>query len=126
MELSEPIDPAVAAAGDAFTARLREALKDARGRTVAPRGSKVEGRLLRVQQHFGASAETIVVLRPESVEVRGARVALAAMQDFRKIPKKTQILLPFAWETDAALFRFAGEGAVVPKGAVTNWRTMAR
>jgi hypothetical protein len=126
MELAEAIDPAVAAAGDPFVGRLREALKDLRGKTLAPRGARVDGRLLRVQQYFSPRAETIVVIQPLSVEVRGAPVALSARQDLSKMmaaKKRFEILLPFEWEEAAALLRFEGRGEVVPKGFVTLWRT---
>jgi hypothetical protein len=126
MELEEAIDPAVAAAGDPFVGRLREPLKDMRGRTLAPRGARVVGRLLRVQQYFSPREETIVVLQPVSVEVRGAAMALSARQDLSKMmaaKKKFEILPPFEWEKSAALVRSEGQGAIVPKGFVTLWRT---
>jgi hypothetical protein len=123
-QLEREIDAATAAAGDAFEARLREPLKDARGRTLAPKGAKVEGRLLRVQVFHRGVEELVVVLRPESVETREGRAPLAASRVLPKV--KGTILLPFEWETNAALLRFTGIGATAPKGFVTEWRTMAR
>jgi hypothetical protein len=126
IELAERIDPAVAAAGDRFTARLTTPLRDVGSKTIAPLGARVEGRLLRVQQYHGPRAELVVVLRPESVEVRGMPVPLAAVSAPRRMNPKTAILLPHEWETNATLLRFPGEGATVPKGIVTQWRTVPR
>ncbi len=128
--LDAAIDPGSAAAGDSFTATLETSIRDARGRTLAPRGSKVWGRLLRVEQHYAPRPGVLVVLRPESVEVRGSRVALLAVRDFRRLlagrKKGVEILLPFQWETNAALFRLDGEGAGVPAGYSIDWRTVAK
>jgi hypothetical protein len=130
--LDHAIDPATSAAGDRFTARLETSIRDAGGRTLAPRGSKVEGRLLRVQQYHPPKAELIVVLRPESVEVRGVKIALSASQDLRRFlaahkkNPRIEILLPFKWETNAALLRFDGEDATVPRNWSIDWRTVAR
>ena len=92
----------------------------------------MEGRILRVEVHHPPKEQLLIVLRPESVEVRGARIALSAVQDLhrfvaarRKNPR-VEILLPFAWETNAAILRFDGPGATVPKGFLTEWRTTSR
>ncbi len=127
--LEQDIDPATAAAGDRFVARLETAIRDARGRTIAPRGSRIEGRLLRVQQFYSPKAEVVVVLRPESVEVRGTALPLSAAQDLRRLVatrKRVEIVLPFKWETNAALVRREGEGVAIPKGHEIAWRTVPR
>jgi hypothetical protein len=53
-------------------------------------------------------------------------VPLAAVSAPRRMNPKTAILLPHEWETNATLLRFPGEGATVPKGIVTQWRTVPR
>lgn len=129
LRLIGAIDGSTAAAGDRFTARLGSSIREF-GHTFAPAGAKVEGRLLRVQQYHGKNGELVVVLRPEWVEVRGVRIPLAARQDILTTNKKqpgVEILLPFAWETNAALVRAAGGlGVRVPDRWETHWRTVVR
>lgn len=130
LRLIGTIDGSTAAAGDRFSARLGSSIRDGR-RTLAPAGSNVEGRLLRVQQYHGRNAELVVVLRPESVEVRGVRIPLTARQDIvvkgNKKQPRIEILLPFAWETNAALIRVVGGlGVRIPDRWETHWRTVAR
>jgi hypothetical protein len=125
IELTAPIDTATAAAGDRFIGRLRSAL-----RTLAPAGSRVEGRILRVQVTHHPPESALVVLRPESVEVRGVRVPLAATRDLRKEiaanrGKPTRILLPFAHELNAGLYEIPKGKSVLPKGFVSDWRTVS-
>ena len=64
-----------------------------------------------------------------------SRLSLSVMLNFavlsatREMPKKMprgKILLPFPWETNSTLLRFEGNGATVPAGFVTEWRTVAR
>jgi hypothetical protein len=131
LELLTPIDAATSAGGDAFTARLDSPLRDRAG-PIAPRGARVEGRVLRVQTYHRPPIETIVVLRPETVEVRGVKIPVAAAQETRAasaqqrplLPKKgTAIILPFRSETNAALFRFPGDRAIVRRGFISHWVT---
>jgi hypothetical protein len=133
LELTAAIDSATAAAGDPFRARLAASLTDGHGKTIAPRGSRVEGRILRVQTFYGEKPEVILVLRPQSVSVRGVEYPLAAVGDVsyaaeqqRPIVGKKKgalIILPYRSETTAGLFRFPGEHAVVKRGFVSRWRT---
>jgi hypothetical protein len=127
LELLTPIDTDTAAAGDPFSARLATALRSSSARQVAPKGARVEGRLVRVQMVHRAKPEVVVVFRPEIVETTaGVRIPLFAVQEVaRNLKKGTVIVLPRAWETASGLFRFPGEHVVVPKGLVSHWRTVA-
>ncbi len=76
--LTAPIQTdTAAAAGDPFSARLVDAIRDGRGKVLAPRGTVVEGHLLRVQNFF-LHPEVVVVLKPEGLRIHGDRVPLSA------------------------------------------------
>jgi hypothetical protein len=136
LELRNPLDTANGAAGDRFTARLDSAIRNYLGDTFAPRGAAVEGRILRVQTYYGKAPESIFVLRPESVEVRGVKIRLTARGDqnytyAQQKPvtgkqKGTPIYLPWSSEIHASLLRFPGDHAIVPRGYVTHWMTELR
>jgi hypothetical protein len=130
-ELTAPIASLTAAAGDAFSGTLLTPLRDQRGRTMAPAGSLVEGRLLRVERHHIAPAFTIIALKLESVDVAGSKLPLAAVRDLsqesvgkRKGKAHVEIPLPLPSEKNAGVFRFAEDQAVVPRGFRSEWRTM--
>ena len=130
IELTEPIDTSTAAAGDPFAARLVLPLR-VRGRTEAPAGSPVEGRIVRVQVNHAASAEAVVVLRPEAVVTPEGRRPLTAIRDLRREVEaarktKVQILLPFAHERNTGLYEFPGDQVIVPKGFYSEWKTVVR
>jgi hypothetical protein len=129
-ELSAPIASLTAAAGDAFSGRLLTPLRDKRGKTLAPAGNLVEGRLLRVERHHIAPALTIVVFKLESVDVADSKLPLVAVRDLsqelagpRKGKAHIEIALPLPSEKNAGVFRFAGDQAVVPRGFRSDWRT---
>jgi hypothetical protein len=130
VELTAPIASLTAAAGDAFSGRLLTPLRDERRRTLARTGSLVEGRILRVERHHVAPAFTVVALKLERVEIGGSMVPLAAVRDWsRELHRGTgkahvEIPLPLPSEKNAAVFRFAGDEAVVPRGDRSDWRTV--
>lgn len=114
--LTAPIRSGTAAAGDPFAGRLLEPLRDERARLLAPIGALVEGHLARVQNFF-TSREVVVVLRPESVEINGARVPLTATGSLEGLA----MLQP--GEEHSAAFVFEGDHPTVPKGFRSVWRT---
>jgi hypothetical protein len=130
--LTTPIQTDTAAAGDSFSARLVGALRDEKGKILAPKGTEVEGHLTLVQSYF-KPPEVQVMLRPETLRIRGARVALRAMRDWRRVMletkkagKKTlEIVLPPQGEDFDGVFRFQGMHIVVPDGFRSDWRTVA-
>ena len=130
--LTTSIQTDTAAAGDSFSARLVDALRDEKGRILAPKGTVVEGHLTRVQSYF-KPPEVQVMLRPEALRIRGARVALSAMRDWRRVmletkqagKKKLEIVLPPQGEEYDGLFRFQGMHIVIPAGFRSDWRTVA-
>jgi hypothetical protein len=130
--LTTSIQTDTAAAGDSFSARLVDALRDGKGKVLAPKGTVVEGHMLRVQSYF-KPPEVRVVLRPEALRIHGARVALSAMRDWRRVmseekragKKKLEIVLQPQGEEYDGLFRFHGMHIVIPAGFRSEWRTVA-
>jgi len=127
MELLSPIDSDRAAAGDRFTARLTDSLKDGR-RLIAPKGATVEGRISDVEVAFRPQQIVMFGLLPEYVDVRGVKIPLTARLDTRlqvltrerKRWKGLEFYLPAPGEW-AHQFRLNGTHAVLPKGFVSQW-----
>jgi hypothetical protein len=71
--LTSPIETDTAAAGDPFAGKLAEPLLDGKHKVFAQMGSLVEGRLLRVQSSPFPREEVILILKPETVEINGAK-----------------------------------------------------
>jgi hypothetical protein len=129
-ELTASIATDTAAAGDSFSAKLVSALRDAKGKLLAPKGAVVEGHLLRVQSFF-RRPEVMVVLKPEGLWIRGVRVPLSVERDWRRVMaegrkkgKGLEILLPLRGEDNSGVFRFPGEHVTVPSGFRSEWRTV--
>lgn len=130
MVLTSPIATDTAAAGDLFSAQLTGPLR-AKSKVFAPKGALVGGRLVRVET-FHDPPSVVVVFRPETVEVRGSKVPLAASRDWQREVtesrarqrKGMEIDLPLPGE-DSGVFRFPREHVVVPQGFRSDWRTVA-
>jgi hypothetical protein len=122
LALSSPIETGSAAAGDPIAARLAEPLLDAKQKVLAQAGSLVEGHLLRVQISQFPRVETIIIVKPETVEINGAKVGLSAALSSPAGPK--EITLPLSGEEHAGLFLFAGDRVTVKKGFRSEWRTV--
>ena len=120
-----------AAAGDPFSGKLVDPIRQGR-RVLAPRGTLVEGHLVRVQS-FIRPAEVVVVLKPEALRIHGARVPLNGRRDWavvlsdarKKGEKGVEILVPLRGEDKAGVFRFAGEHVIVPSGFRSDWKTVS-
>jgi hypothetical protein len=130
-ELTQPIAGDQAAAGDPFTGRLIQPLRDLRAKVLAPKGTVVEGHLLRVE-NFSKPPETVVVLRPEALRIKGSRVLLTAVPEWQRFAlearskdrQRMMFNLPLVGEEHSGVFRFPGEHAIVPKGFQSDWRTV--
>ncbi len=130
IQLTTPIQSGTAAAGDPFSAKLVDALRDDDGKLLARKGTLVEGRLLRVQS-FVSPPEVVVVLRPEALRIGGARVPLTAVQDWtyvmaqkRRQGRGLEIALPLRGEKYSGAFHFSGEQVTVPAGFRSDWKTV--
>ena len=132
LELTTPIRSDTAAAGDSFAGRLTRPLRDAKHKVLAPAGSVVEGRLLRVECFHTPPLEVIMVLKLRTLEVNGAKVPLAAVRDWKLAlaaggnrRKGWRVALPLQGEQPAAAFEFAGEHVVLKRGMRSDWRTVS-
>ncbi len=123
LALSSPIEAGSAAAGDPIAGRLAEPLLDARQKVLAQAGSLVEGHLLRVQSFHSPRVETIIIVKPETVEINGSKVPLSAVLHSAAGGPK-QITLPLSGEEHSGVFRFAGDHVTVKKGFRSEWRTV--
>ena len=126
LELTAPIDPATAAAGDPFTARLVHALRDGKGKLLAPAHALIHGRLLRVENLHGTPAGSVVAMRPQTVDSGGRTLVLRARRDWSKVPGKTPVALPQAGEQNAAVILLRGKAQNLPAGLRTDWVTVAK
>ena len=130
--LAEPIHTATAAAGDPFRATLSDALRGSKHQVIAPKGSVVEGRILRVES-FEKPPQVFVVLRPRSVEAKGVKMPLTASLDWQSAMManrqsgrtKMQIYISSRGEEQSGIFRFAGKSVVIGKGMRSEWRSLA-
>jgi hypothetical protein len=119
-ELATPIAVDTAAAGDRFEGRLVSALRDNKGRVLAPAHARVEGRLLRVENHHIAPLHATLVLKLRTVEVGGVQVPIAAE---RLQQQRTRILMPYTWEQYSGVFELAGDHAVMRARTRSDWIT---
>jgi hypothetical protein len=115
-ELAAPIDTRTAAAGDPFSGKLTEPLRDARGKTVVPKGSVVSGRLLRVQVDEWPQRES----RRRDATTHGRAVGGACGTSYATKDDRAAV----EGEVGAGVFRFKGIAAVVPNGFRSEWRTI--
>jgi len=130
MALTKAIATDTTAAGDAFSAKLAEAVRDVRGKVIYAKGTPVEGRVLRVQS-YARPPSVVVVLRPEAFRIRGERVPFNAIRDWSRARlrstgkgrKKMEIVLTAKGESYAQAYQFEGEHAVVPSGFQSDWKT---
>ena len=129
-QLTRPIETDAAAAGDRFTAKLTEPLRE--GRTVlAPKGVLLEGRITMVKTFHRPKHEVVLGLAPRNIEIKGSKVALAALPDQRAIllemrrnrQKGLAIFLPPRGDY-SGIFRASGTHVVFRSGFVSEWVTM--
>ena len=123
LTLAAPIETGTAAAGDPISGRLVEPLRDGTQKVLAQAGSLVEGHLLRVQSVRFPRAETIIVVKPETVEINGSKVPLSAARD-SPTAGRGKIIPPLNGEEHSGAFLFAGERVTVKKGFRSEWRTV--
>ena len=125
IELASPLRADQAAAGDPFTGRLLEPLKDGR-RVIAQKGAVVEGRLLRLEI-YRQPAQVMVALQPRSIEIGGTKVPFAARYDWsaaKKSNKNARFILPERSEQNAGVFAFPGTQIVLDRKFRSDWITV--
>ncbi len=130
-ELTSAIPTDTAAAGDTFTGKLVTPLRDSSRKVLAPAGTLLEGRLMRVQNMRVPTARSVIAFRPEALEIKGAKVAITAAPDWARsiaeqkgqLKHRFEILLPMPGEEFSGVFEFPGEHVMVAKGFRSAWRT---
>lgn len=129
VDLASPVSLESAAAGDRIEGRLAQAVRDASGMTVASEGTKLEGRLMRVEHWHSGAPKFVVALRWEWMDVAGTRVALA-MKPRRKIEgaknpnARIEFELPQPGEDRYGVYNFPAKQKNVDAGFRTEWVTV--
>jgi len=127
--LTAPIRADNAAAGDRFTGKLTEPLRDGR-KVLAPKGATVEGRVTLVKIFHGQHPKTDIGLSPRRMQIHGASVPVNAIPEYRaavlavrsKRKKGMEIILPPKGEY-SGVFGYLGERISLPRGFVSEWVT---
>jgi len=133
VDLAEPVPFEHAAAGDRIVGRLAKPVLDEQGKTLAPEGAKVEGRLMRVEVRHSSADERTIVLRWETMELGGFKVPLELNPSRRKaelqpVPRGTlrmRVYLPRPNEERYGVYRFPGQMTELEGGFRTEWVTVA-
>jgi len=130
LELTAPVVSDEAAAGDRFTARLTQALRDGK-QILAPKGALVEGYISMLDVKYHPAEEVFLGLTPETVEVDGRKLPLTALPDSRALMNANrkgkgqprEIYLP-PREEYSAVFRLAGIHGILSRGFTSEWLTI--
>lgn len=125
LSLAAPLDPKEAAAGDLVEATLA---RDARrhGELLAPKGSRVYGRLLRVRQQLAPRSLGLLVLDFNRLQAPGLvaefRARLEMLGGMVPGARRPSDVMVLASEDDSALV-FNGPLLRLPRGFRMLWRT---
>jgi hypothetical protein len=147
---TEPINTALAATGDVLKAKLKSAIRDTSGNRVAPEGSAVMARIVKMQYAFnpaagkGTKAERggpprgllTIAVKLESLEAGGIRQDLAARIDTgtRRFVKMEGFSVRVeighvdpADDPETAVFEFSdvSQNYVVDAGLESDWLTLS-
>jgi hypothetical protein len=149
LTLTQPVDPATAAAGDAFQARLKTPIRT-RSKVLVPEGAVVMGRIVSIRRYYQPPASSsrearknktehaslVIAVKLESVEISGARLPLKAGPDtgLHRFVKLTGSLsarvdmgpMDQLEDSDTAIFEVWGANADdgLKSGLESNWRTL--
>jgi len=126
LSLSESVDPARAAAGDALQANLARELRQ-QGRVLAPKGARVRGRLRGVRQHLRPRQVGVLVLEFNRLEAPGLEAEFNARLELLGgiIPgaRRAGDVVVAASEQESAIL-FNGPLLRLPRGLPMQWRTL--
>jgi hypothetical protein len=121
-----------AAAGDRIAGKLAKPIRDPKGAVLVPEGALAVGRLMRVEVRHGRTPETVLTLRWETLDQRGAAAAVALLPARTMIEKLRgsglplrgiEIELPAAADVGYGVYHFKGEHVSVAAGFRTEWTT---
>lgn len=125
IELSAAIDLSTAAAGDVIQGRLAKELVNPRAGTTLPAGTRVKGRLMRVETRHVPSLLVTVALQWESLDLNGRSVPLVLASD-RVVQKGAQFQLPPAGELRWWTLNYPTDHQLIEPGLRTQWLTTTR
>ena len=136
LQLTQPIDSAVAAAGDKITARVTGAIRDpASNRILVPAGSSVIARIVRLEHFVGPPSSLTIAVKLETVSVGGTPRPLLASEGsgtkrFQQQPglKQRVDLGSLAPSEDRGVgvfeFRSVKDNYVIKSGFESEWTTL--
>jgi hypothetical protein len=140
LALLAPIDPRVAAAGDAVSARVSRAIRAPHSsRILVPAGAIAHGRILQMRHQYDSS-QFLIAIRFDTLEMNGTvtRLSLQPDRELKRqdIRKQNGLrtrgdefsLPPPAFADTGGLFALpaAGGRSVLPSGFQTKWITVAQ
>ena len=128
-----PIDPEKAAAGDPFQATLLSAIHDGKHGVAAPAGTRLNGRIMRVEEQVEGGKYLQIAIRFESIELGGRVLSLRAVPQV--MPRHGYMAMSFTGPvslspTDASAgigsFIFSADRSVrVPREIDSSWVTIS-
>ncbi len=121
-------------AGDRIEGRLTLPVRDAAQKVLAPAGTRVQGRLMRVEVRHTGHPDVTVALCWETIEIDGVarRLLLVPNRESRSwkrfgsgaLPSRgMEIELPQRGEESYGVFHFPGEHAIIQSGFRSEWHT---
>jgi len=75
---TQPIDAAVAAAGDRITAKITKAIRDASSQVLVPEGTIVTARIVKIQHYYGPPSSLKIGVKLETLTMGGSPRPFAA------------------------------------------------
>ncbi len=124
LALSTPINTATAAAGDIISASLTEAiLQPKSSRVLAPAGSIVTGRIVRLEHRLRPKKYFAVSMAFDRVQVDGKFFKLRVKSDGNVTPKSAES--DPEWPMGTFTFPARTSRYVIPAGFKSKWRTIA-
>jgi hypothetical protein len=143
--LTQPIDPATAAAGDAIQARLTKPIRT-RSKVLVPAGAMITARIVGIKRYYQPATPKnrteqpglVVRLKLESLENSGVLQPFKARPDtapqrFAKLTGSLSTRVDMGTpdqlqDSDTAVFEVRGANADrgLPSGLESNWRTLER
>ncbi|HEY1493791.1 MAG TPA: hypothetical protein VGF49_04580 [Candidatus Solibacter sp.] len=126
VELLTAVHFGAAAAGDRIQGRLAAPILDENGKTVFPKGTPLQGRLMRVETRYPPGAARTVVLRWETINA----VPISLLPK-RPRPEPNSVLrrrgtgfeLPRPGESRYGVFNLPGGSSTLEAGAHSEWLT---
>ena len=108
LALDQAIDSETSAAGDRITATLLKAVLDSKsGQVLAPEGSRVSGRILRLTRQFSGRPGFVLVLSFDTIEIHDVPSPFHATMEHQGF-----LVFPASHST-----------RIVPAGYELEWRT---